>query len=119
MKVSAGDYIAVAIRLFRIFHEYEWIVDRRVRLPFHDLATVGEAVAHGAVDLRHAAQRVGILHTIAMAMRFVDFAAFNHLPKIRRRPDLSGMRAGSVNALVEGRHRSHQSIQAKGADDVG
>src|SRR4029077_6567907 len=51
------------------FQEYQRIVYGRVDFNFHDFATVSERVANRAVDLRHAAQRVRVLHAVAVDMR--------------------------------------------------
>src|SRR5262249_24885025 len=55
--------------------EDERIIDRGVDFRFHNFATVSECVANGAVDLRHAAQRVGVLDALTVAMGFADLAA--------------------------------------------
>ena len=74
--------------------EDQGIVDRRVHLDFEDGAAMGESVAHGAVDLRNAAQGVGVLHLAAVAMGLADFAALQHPEEVAGDEELTGMGAG-------------------------
>ena len=103
MEISAGDDVSFSLRSFApldgrapvpdvALHEHQRIVHRRVDFDLHHLAAVGQRVAHRAVDLRHAAQGVGILHAVAVAMRLAQLAAFEHLAQIRCRLQLAAVR---------------------------
>ena len=48
--------------------EDERVVGRRVDLHLDDAADVAEGIAGGPVDLGHAADRVGVLHLVRLAM---------------------------------------------------
>src|ERR1039458_674177 len=74
---------------------------------------------HGAVHLRDAAEGISVLYTAACAVRFANLAAFEHLAKIRCRLDLSTVRAGFVDALVESRIGAFQRVAAESAQHVG
>ena len=80
---------------------------------------MGEGVAHRAVHLRHAAQRVGVLHLLAFQVRFANHAAFQHAAQVLRYQQLSGMRARLVNALVEGDIGAFQRVEGERSDNVG
>src|SRR6266436_6334511 len=80
---------------------------------------MGERVAHRAMHLWDAAQRIGVLHAAAVAMRLTDLALFEQTAQVRRRPDLSGMRASLLDAIVEGDIGSLEGIAGHRADDVG
>ena len=69
--------------------KHQRVVHRRVDFDLQHLAAVGQRVAHRAMHLRHAAQGVGILHAVAVAMRFAHRAAFEHLAQIRGRLHLA------------------------------
>ena len=119
MKVSAGEHVALAVHRFRILHEHQRVVDRRVRLDLKHRAAMGERVAHRAMHLWDAAQRIGVLHAAAVAMRLTDLALFEQTAQVRRSPDLSGMRASLLDAIVEGDIGSLEGIACHRADDVG
>ena len=78
-----------------------------------------QRIAHRAVHLRDAAQRVRVLHPAAVAMRFANLAAFEHLAQIRRSLHLSAVRTRFVNAFIEGRVGAFQRVAAETAQHVG
>ena len=80
---------------------------------------MGEGVAHRAMHLRHAAQRVGILHLLALEVRLANDAAFQHAAQVLRHQQLPGMRARLMNALVEGDVGALQRVQRESAQHVG
>src|SRR5207302_9413222 len=127
VKIPAGENVA----LWCIEHgtggtiadrpwssEYERIVHCGVDLRLHHLAAVGKSVTHGAVHLWHAAQRVGILNLVAMAMGLANFAAFDELAKVGRGPQLARMGPRFVNAFIKGDIGAAQHVQGEGADHV-
>jgi len=87
MKISAREYVALAVHRFRILHEYQRIIDRGVRLGLKHRAAMSEGVAHRAMHLWDATQRVGVLHAAAVAMRLADLALFEQTAQVRRGPD--------------------------------
>src|SRR5579862_693249 len=131
MKVSAGDHVGFeaggvalrradmacpersrrSIRPYMASHEDKRIVYRGVDFDLKNFATVSERVANCAVDLRHAAQRIGVLHAVAVEMRFAQPAAAEHLAQIRSCFELAGMRARLMNAFIESHVRATQSVQ--------
>ena len=80
---------------------------------------MGECVAHRAVHLRDAAQRVRVLHTSTVAMRVSDLASLQQAAQIRGGLHLSRMRTGLVNALVVGDVGTLERIAHHGTDHVG
>ena len=79
---------------------------------------MGQGVAHRAMHLRHAAQRVGVLHPVAIAMRLAQRAAFEHLAQIRGRPKLTRVRTSLMDAFVERHVRASQGVERERADHV-
>ena len=65
--------------------EHQRIVGGRIQLDREHAARFRQRVAHGAVDLRRAAQRVGVLHAAAGDVRLADLAAFEQLAQPRAR----------------------------------
>src|SRR5208282_3213402 len=91
VKVSAGEHVPLSVHPLRILHEYQRVIDRRVRLGLKHGAAMGKRVAHRAMHLRNTAQRISILHASAVAMRRSDLTLFEQTAQVRRGPDLSGM----------------------------
>ena len=90
-----GDRLSVEIAARDDFvgvREHERIIGRRVHLAFHDACHMGEGIAERAVNLRHAADTVGVLHLVAVRMRHHDFTGFEKRSQIRRTGCLAGMR---------------------------
>ena len=71
----------------------------------HPLGVV-DRVAHGAVHLRRAAQRVGVLHPPAPAVRGDDLRVVEQAVQVRGRRDLAGVRAQRLELGRERRPRS-------------
>jgi hypothetical protein len=131
MEVPAGNYVAgdggarfargtgEGARPYTSRDEYQRIVYSRVCLDLKHFAAMGKGIAHRAVHLRNAAQRICILDPATVAVRFANLTAFEHLAQICRRLHLASVRARFVNALVEGGIRALQSIAAKTSQDIG
>ena len=88
VKIAAAEQIAVV--------EHERIVGRRVQLSPDDARGELDRVEHRAVHLRHAAQRVRVLHArIVVAMRLANLAVGQQLAEIcrgRGLPELAARR---------------------------
>ena len=80
---------------------------------------MGEGVAHRAVHLRHAAQRIGILHPRAVTMRLANAAAFEHLAQVLGGFYLPGVWTSFVNTVVEGHIGATQGVEGHGSNHVG
>ena len=119
MKVPAGEHITLAIHCLRILHEHQRIIDRGVHLRLKHPAAMGQRVAHRAMHLRDAAQRIGVLHAATVAMRLANFTLFEQAAQVRSGLDLSGMRPNFLNAFIEGDIGSLEGIARHGADHVG
>ena len=100
MEIPARNDVGIHVLGFRIAKD-QWIVDGRIRLSLKDRAAMRQRVAHRAMHLRHAAQRVSILHACAITMRFAYGASFEQPAQIGGGRDLSGVRASAVNPLIE------------------
>ena len=75
--------------------------------------------AGGAVDLRHAAEAVGVLDAgVVVAVRFAYLAVFEEDAQVCGGGDLSAMRPGGVDALVEGDGRTAQGFERHGSGEV-
>ncbi len=117
MKISARDHVTLSI--FRIGDKDERVIDCRIRFCLENLAAMGERVADGAVDLRNAAQRVGVLHAAAGPVRFANLASFQHAAQIGCGLCLSGMRTRLVNPFVESRVGSLECVARQSTQYVG
>ena len=99
--------------------EHHRVVGGRVDLDGDGAGRELQRVAHRAVHLGHAAQGVGVLHLAAVAVRLADGAAGEELAQVARGGRLPGMRAGGVDARVEGHVRALERIEGERARDVG
>ena len=93
---SQGDRLGVEVAARQHLAgvgEHERVVGRRIHLPFDDAGDERQGVAEGAVDLRHAADAVGVLHLPAIGVRRDDLAAFEQPADVGGTGDLPGMRA--------------------------
>ena len=85
--------------VLRRLGEDERVVGDRVDLDLEHPANVGERVARRAVDLGHAAQRVGVLDLAAVRVALRDPARVpEERPQPGRRRALAGMGPGVVDA---------------------
>ena len=78
-----------------------------------------ERVAAGAVHLRDAAQRVGVLHLVAVEVAEHDGAPGGGSAHVGRRDQLAGDGTQRLDALLEGADGGAQALQAHRADQVG
>ena len=72
VEVSAGDDVALQSVRFESVMKTSGLSTAELIFGLEDLAAVRQGVAHGAMHLRHAAQRVGVLHAAALAMRLAN-----------------------------------------------
>src|SRR5262249_21479545 len=101
--------------------EDERVVGGAVDLDLHYAARMFERVAHGAVHLRHATQRIGVLHARidgAVAVRLANFAVLDQFAQSPRARSLAGVRAGRMNLLVKGDRRPPQRFERHSPDHV-
>ena len=115
MKITTGNNVAFAVALYK----HQRIIDRRVHLNFKCPSAKCQRIAHCAVDLRNAAQRICVLHSPALAMGFANLAALEHLSQISRRRNLARMRTRAVNSLIKCYVGAPQRIQRHRANHVG
>ena len=97
VEVAAADHLSR--------REDEWVVGRRVDLDAEDALELGNRVAGGAMDLRHASEAVGVLHPVLAVGAM-------------RRPDLtvaSSSRRCLADATCPGCGRAAMSSSAKAA----
>ncbi len=97
MEVTTGDNFVA---------DDQRVVGDRVDFDFENAAGFREGVAHGAMHLRGAAQRVCILDSSTGYVRLADLAAFEQAQQIRGTFALARMRTDSVNTRVEGARRA-------------
>ncbi len=71
------------------------------------------------MDLRHAAQAVGVLHPPALAVRLADGAALEEAPQVAGGGRLAGVGPRGVDARVEGDVGALEGVEGQGTDDVG
>jgi hypothetical protein len=109
-SVRAGDGLAV---------DQDRIVGDGVQLGLHDAGQVAEGVAAGAVDLRDAAERVGVLHLAAVGVAGEDFAAGHEAIHVHGRLDRAAVRAEGDEPLIEGAQAAAAGLERHGGDDVG
>ena len=113
VEVAAADHLSR--------REDEWVVGRRVDLDAEDALELGQRVASGAVDLRHAAEAVGVLHPVLGigAMGRPDLAVRQQRAQVPGRCDLPRVRARGDQLLREGGAGAEHRLEAHRADDVG
>jgi hypothetical protein len=80
---------------------------------------MGECAARGPVNLWHAPKAIGILHTrVVVTVRLADLTVSQETAKMSGCTDLSAMRTGCVNALVECGWRAAQCFERHGSGEV-
>ena len=115
MKVAAGEHRRLAGFLVE---KDERIIGGRVQLDAQHPASVEDGIAHCAVHLGDAAQRVGVLH-VERVVGPGKGAAGNELAQKSSALDLARVGSGGVDARVEGAGRAVQRFQAQAASHVG
>src|SRR5262245_2552672 len=101
MKVSAGEYIALADLIFPRSREDEWIIHRGVHLDLKCPPTEADRVANCTMNLRNAAQGVRVLEAPTIFVRGANLASFKHASKVSRCFQLTGMWARFMDAFVK------------------
>ncbi len=110
MEVSGGHYDV-------LFREDSGVVGGAVDFGLDHLSHVGEGVLERAMHLRHAAERVGILH--------MDFMAADHFAALEVSADgtgglqLSRMGANGVDFVAERLYATIEHVERKRSDLVG
>ena len=112
VEVPVGDEHVVV-------DEHERVVGRGVQLGRDHVVDVVEQVADGAVHLRRATERVGILHLVAPAVRLDDRRALEQAEQVRRRRLLPAKGAQRVDLRQEARARAVERLDGHRAGDVG
>ncbi len=113
VEVPAGDEVGALLR-----EEDGGVVGDAVHLALQHRVRPRKRVARGAVDLRHAAQRVRVLHLAAVGVALHDLALGEERAQVAGADLLPGVGAHPHQALVEGAPRSLERLQADGAGDV-
>jgi len=107
MKVAARKHLT-GIR------EDQRIVGSAVDFDLENSSRVCQRVPDGAVHLRHAPQRIGILHPRVdgmVAMRFANLAALDQLAKSPCALHLARVRPHRLNLVVKSYRRSLERLQ--------
>ena len=112
MEVAAGDDAAFV-------GKDERVVGRRVHLHLDDCTGVGDGIARGAVHLRHAAQRIRVLHFAILAGLCQDFASGDQSPEVAGAGLLARMRPHALEERVKCIRQSPQGLKAHSPTDVG
>ena len=93
--------------------EDERVVRGRVHLDVEHAVEVAEGVADGAVDLGHAAQRVGVLDAVAVGVvRALQLAVAQQPAQLGGGAHLAGMRSRRLVGGAEGDLRAAQRLGA-------
>jgi hypothetical protein len=105
VEISAAQHLSRFLKDQRI-------VGRRSGFDFNDGPDVIESAAHRTVHLRHAPQRISILHTrIVDLMRTPDLTICDKLSQVRCRRFLACVRPGVLDSGIECGWRSQQSFE--------
>ena len=124
MEVAAADHPAAAggdrgLVGDPATREDERVVGRRVELDVEDAPQVVERVAHRAVDLRDAAERVRVLHLVVVpVVAGLERAVAEEVPKLGGDGDLARMRPGELVRGGERHIRAQQGLDAHRPDDA-
>ena len=106
MKIPAGKNVAAV-------GEDERVVRRRSRFDFQNIFAMVERAAHCAVNLRHAAEAVGVLDAwIVREMRFPDLAVAQKMKEVLSDRLLAAMRARLMDAGVKCGRRALERFQS-------
>jgi len=112
MEIAAGQDRGVG-------GEDERVVGRRVDLARQHGPGVIEGVLHRAVHLGDAAQRIGVLHLVAVQVGEADFAAGHEGGDLRGGPHLARVRPDGLDARVERRVGADEGVGGHGGDHGG
>src|SRR5439155_20485565 len=120
VKISATDDVAFSLLTIAADKD-EGIVSGAVELNLRHDAGLRKGVAHRAVDLRRAAEAVGILHAgifFRRAMRFANFAAVGQMGEITGGATFAGVGACVHDARIESAGTAAKRVEGKGCSDV-
>jgi hypothetical protein len=115
VEVAATDQVRVAF----FVEEHERVVGDAVDLAREHLAGPAEGVARRAVHLRHAAERIRVLHAATFDVARHERAVAKERAQVRRGGARSRVRTHADDARIERPHRSLVGLEADGAGDVG
>ena len=110
VEVAAGDYL-VFIR------KHDRIVGGGVDFGLYYAGDVGDGVLGGAVNLRSAAEGIGVLNGFAVLCD--DFAAFHIFADVACGFELAFVRTDHVETFIEGVDAAVKGVEAYGEDHVG
>src|SRR5579864_36597 len=82
-------------------YKYQRIIHGRVHLDLERPAAEIQRVAHRAVDLRDAAQRISVLHASTVFMRFSNLASCQQAAQVGRDFYLPCMRPSVMDTRIE------------------
>ena len=71
------------------------------------------------MNLRDAAQRIRILHAIAIDMRLANLATFEKVADVARTSQLPQMRTSTMDAFVHCHRSAAEGIESKRSEHVG
>src|SRR5215212_7093106 len=113
MKISAGNHLDI----FALYKDQR-IVCHRIQFKFQKPFCICDRVAAGAMDLRHTAERIGVLDIRGIEIS-TKLAPAEDLPQILRTLDLARMRPKRVNSFIKGRDSSMKGFQRQTPGDIG
>ncbi len=105
MEVSTGNHLA-------FIRKNERIIRGGIYLNFKNPARIIQGIPHGSMNLRSAAQTVGILNVATINVRFPQFTILQQLAQVGGAGFLPGMRAQIVDQWVKSLRCAHEGIDA-------
>ena len=123
-EVVERDRERLAVELSRADHfagvgEHERVVGHRVDLARDHALNVLQRSLERAVDLRHAAQRVRILHAIALDVALEHLRSRQARAHVGRRAAMAGVALQVRQALVERLRAAQQRLDRERGDRIG
>ena len=115
MKVATADDVALAGLLGT---KDERVIGGADHLTQQHALRIQQAITRGPVYLRHAAQRVRVLHLATVFVRRHDWTATKQHAQVFRRHRLPRMRSRRMNARIESLRRPKQRLQRHRARDI-
>ncbi len=114
MEVAARNHLGVLV----FVKENQRVVGDRVQLDFHYPARIGDRIAHRAMHLWDAAQRIRVLH-VERIVGPGESRTGQQFAHHCRAFDLARVRARGVDPGVEGARRAVHRLQAERPGQVG
>ncbi len=115
MEVAAADHVGVPV----VADEDDRVVRDREDLPLEGRPREGQGVPRRAVHLRHAPERVRVLHFVTVGVALRDLRVRQERAQVVRALGLPRMRAHALDPRVERARRALQRLEAHRAHDVG